>query len=136
MARFSIYTIIHTLPLSDIYTYDFGHGTTCISLDNPMGGLSLEIIYFNETNEIICGQVITNKLADVSKQKEFIKAIAPFLCPASDKKAVSDWVNSNVGGEAAIDIGGLNYSLELGPVKNCLYYAGYANWEDWDLTVN
>ena len=85
--------------------------------------------------EIICGDVVTNNLATQDLQKEFIKAMAPYFCPDTDKQEVVDWVNSNVGSNINTVIGNSTYTLELGPANNLLYRAGYDEWGKWDLLV-
>lgn len=118
-------------PFSD---EDFGHGTKYKTLSDSSGGLMLDIIYSTETKEILCGTIVTNKLASDSSQKKFIKGMAGVMCPSENSKEVSDWVSKNVGGEASTTIGSFEYQVSLGPVNNALYYAGYTNWEDWDLS--
>lgn len=115
----------------------FGHGTKMCSLQNSNGGLTLDIIYSASTKEVLCGSIVTfNTLSSAEEQQAFITAMASVLCPAVDTPDVTDWVNTNVGGSAETIINGFVYEVALGPVGNCLYYAGEQNWEEWVLSLD
>ena len=120
--------------LSEQSEDDFGHGTKCKSLADSSEGLMLSITYSVETKEILCGTIVTNALASVDQQKTFIKDMSEVLCPLQDAKNVSEWVSSNIGTKNNTTINGIDYKMDLGPVQNALYYAGYDRWESWDLT--
>ena len=119
--------------VKELFEDDFGHGTKCKSMSDSSGGLMLTIIYSTGTNEILCGNITTNKLATDKQQQDFIKAMASVLCPSVDSGEVSTWVSSNVGSKSNTVIGGFTYEVSLGPVQNALYYAGYSEWESWEL---
>lgn len=120
--------------VSEVYDEDFGHGTRCKALSDSSGGLMIDIIYVSSTKEIMCANITTNKLASSSDQKKFVKGMASVLCPSADSSDVSSWVNNNVGGKKTTTIGDFTYEVSLGPVDNVLYYAGNAEWEEWELS--
>lgn len=113
---------------------DFGHGTHCVALSDSSGGLMLDIIYVTATKEIMCANITTNNLASAADQKSFVKGMASVLCPSEDKTDVTAWVKDNVGGKKTTTIGGFTYEVSLGPANNVLYYAGNAEWEEWELS--
>lgn len=113
---------------------DFGHGTHCVALSDSAGGLMIDIIYVTATKEIMCANITTNSLATSSDQKAFVKGMSSVLCPSADKSDVTSWVKDNVGGKKTTIIGGFTYEVSLGPVDNVLYYAGNAEWEEWNLS--
>ena len=114
------------------YDDDFGHGTRCMALSDSVGGLMLDIIYNSSTDEILCANITTNKLASSNEQKNFVKGMAGVLCPTDDVAEVTSWVNNNVGSKMTTEISGFTYEVGLGPVDNVLYYAGNAEWETWE----
>ena len=120
--------------MSVVYDEDFAHGTRCKALSDSSGGLMIDIIYVSSTKEIMCANITTNKLASSSDQKKFVKGMASVLCPSADSSDVSSWVNNNVGGKKTTTIGDFTYEVSLGPVDNVLYYAGNAEWEEWELS--
>jgi hypothetical protein len=113
---------------------DFGHGTNCMALSDSSGGLMMDITYVTATKEIMCATITTNKLATTKQQKAFVKGMASVLCPSADSNDVSSWVSSNAGSNKSTLIGGFTYEVSLGPVDNVLYYAGYNEWENWELS--
>lgn len=117
--------------LSEVYDDDFGNGTRCKAMSDFTGGLNLDIIYASSSKEILCGNVVTNNLVSSTMQQDFIKSIAVVLCPSVDSDEVSAWVSLNVGNRKNTHIGEFSYELDLGPVNNALYYAGYKEWEQW-----
>lgn len=119
--------------LVENYEDDFGHGTKCKSLSDDSGGLMLSLIYSTETDELLCGSIVTINLVTSDQQKNFIQGMAGVLCPEGDAKDVTAWVNSNVGTEKQTTIEGIDYKTALGPTQNAFYYAGYDRWEEWDL---
>lgn len=116
-----------------LYDDNFGHGTRCASCSNSAGGLMIDIIYSSNTKEILCATITTNKLSSQSEQHDFIKGMAQVVCPSSDVEIVSNWVNSNVGGNTTTEVNGFTYEVSLGSADNALYYAGEKNWESWEL---
>ena len=120
---------------------DFGHGTKQRSMadtsDVTKMGLSLDVCYDVKTKEILFVQVVSfDKFSSREKQKEFINAISGVACPLNDKKAVSNWVKSNLGKEAKKVINGTTYELAFGTSKNLLFYTGVPEWEAWDLSFD
>ena len=120
---------------------DFGHGTKQRSMadtsDVTKMGLSLDVCYDVKTKEILFVQVVSfDKFSSIEKQKEFINAISGVACPLNDKKAVSNWVKSNLGKEAKKVINGTTYELAFGTSKNLLFYTGVPEWETWDLSFD
>ena len=120
---------------------DFGHGTKQCSMadtsDVTKMGLSLDVCYDVKTKEILFVQVVSfDKFSSREKQKEFINAISGVACPLNDKKAVSNWVKSNLGKEAKKVINGTTYELAFGTSKNLLFYTGVPEWEAWDLSFD
>ena len=93
----------------------------------------LSLIYSTETDELLCGSIVTINLVTSDQQKNFIQGMEGVLCPEGDAKDVTAWVNSNVGTEKQTTIEGIDYKTTLGPTQNVLYYAGYDRWEKWDL---
>ena len=127
-----------TIVLDDL---DFGHGTKQRSMadtsDVTKMGLSLDVCYDVKTKEILFVQVVSfDKFSSIEKQKEFINAISGVACPLNDKKAVSNWVKSNLGKEAKKVINGTTYELAFGTSKNLLFYTGVPEWETWDLSFD
>lgn len=120
--------------VSEDYDEDFGHGTRCKAMSDSAGGLMIDIIYVSSTKEIVSACITTNKLAASSDQEKFVKEMASVLCPSSDSSDVSSWVSNNVGGKKTTTIGGFTYEISLGPVDNVLYYAGNAEWEEWEFS--
>lgn len=118
----------------EIFDDDFGYGTYCMSLSNSGGGLMIDIIYVAATNEIMCAIITTNNSVSSSDQASFVKGMASVLCPLADKDNVTSWVNDNVGGRKTTIIDGFTYEVSLGPTNNVLYYAGNAEWEEWELS--
>ena len=107
-----------------------------MDLSDSSGGLQLSLIYDDDTKELLCGEILTTKLASESEQKNFIKGMAPLLCPSADSKTLDTWVSSNYGKESRTTVDGFVYSLEFGAVENPLYFAGHDNWEDWNMVVD
>lgn len=114
---------------------DFGHGTKMRPLSTDNNGLMIDIIYSTETDEILCGNITTlNGLASPDEQKAFISGMAEVLCPSNDKAEIKEWVMENVGSKAETTVNDHVYETDLGPVGNCLYFAGNRNWEDWEFS--
>ncbi len=118
--------------VTEVYDEDFGKGTRMKSFSDSAGGLMIDIIYADDTKEIMCASVTTNRQASEKEQKEFVKGISEAVCPSADKDAVSEWVASNVGKTDEKEINGFTYELSLGPVDNILYSAGRPEWENWE----
>lgn len=113
---------------------DFGHGVMFREVTSSNEGLRLCIIYDKASKEVLCAEILSiNGFSTADEQKKFIKGMSSVLCPSKDSSEISRWVNSKVGGTARTTVNGTVYSLEKGPVGNLLYYAGYENWEEWDL---
>lgn len=119
--------------LSVMFDDDFGHGTHCASYWDSSEGLSLDIVYSTNTNEILCATIVTFQSISSDAQIQFIKSMAPVLCPFTDQDTVSSWVNSNVGSNSETEISGFSYETLLGPTDNACYNAGVKNWEEWAL---
>lgn len=116
---------------------NFGHGTKNCSLQSQSGGLTLDVIYSSSTREVLSGQVVTfNTLSTNEEQSNFIQAISAVLCPENSVDAVTGWVKNNVGDSQKTTIDSFTYEVSLGPTGNLLYYAGYDNWEDWELSFD
>lgn len=115
----------------ETYCDDFDDGTSLQQYSNSSGGLMLSVMYWRDSEEIIYGNIVTNKAVSKAKQLEFINGMAPVLCPSSDVESVVNWVNSNADGDTSTEIGGFKYEVSHGPVNNALYYSGYKTWENW-----
>ncbi len=119
-----------------IETYEevYDDGTILQNYSNSSSGLMLSVLYSADTEKIIYGHITTlNKLSSKTEQLEFIKGMAPVLCPSNDVDLVSEWVNTNLDGDTSTEIDGLKYEVAHGPTDNALYFAGYKNWENWWL---
>lgn len=122
------------LGVKELSDEDFGHGTRCKSLSDSTGGLTIDIIYSSTSKELLCASISTVNIASSGEQKKFVKEMAPVLCPESDSTTVSSWVQNNVGSSQSTYINNFTYETAVGPSNNILYYAGYTEWEAWDLT--
>lgn len=127
-----------TIAFDDL---DFGHGTKQRSMadntDVAKMGLSLDICYDVETKEILFVEIVSfDGFSTREKQKEFIAAVSGVSCPLDDAKAVSDWVNSNLGREAKTAINGRTYELSFGISGNLVFDAGEPEWEAWELSFD
>ena len=121
--------------LTEVYDEDFGHGTRCKSLSDQGGGLMIDIVYVSSTKEIMCAVIITSNVASPSEQAMFVKGMASVICPLTDVESVSSWVNDNVGKNGvSTKLGGFTYEMTLGPFGNIVYYAGNAEWEEWECS--
>ena len=128
----SVIKVASNYGLSEQYEDNFGHGTKMKSFSDSSGGLMMDVIYSSSTKEILCATITTNKLANSSTQKKFVKGIAGSICPSADSSDISSWVSSNVGSNQKKEQGGFTYELSLGPVDNVLYFAGEKEWSAWD----
>lgn len=122
--------------LTEVYDDDYDHGTRMKVMADSSGGLMIDIVYVESTEEIMCASIVTNNLASDEEQKKFVKGIAGVVCPINDANEVSKWVGSNIGTEAEKEINGFTYVLSLGPVDNIIYYAGEYEWENWESKQN
>lgn len=115
---------------------NWGHGTKMRPFEGANGGLMLDVCYSTITKEILYGSISTNRLATASEQTSFIIAMAPLLCPSSDKETVTSWISSNIGNSEQTTINGFVYELGVGKVENPWLQAGVSNWEKWESSFN
>jgi len=118
--------------VTEVYDEFFGHGTRCKHLSDSSGGLTIDIIYYTENNEIMCATIVTNKAVSSKTQRKFVKGITKYICPSSDASTISSWVNSNIGDKVEKNLNGFTYELSVGSVDNILYSAGEREWEKWE----
>jgi len=119
----------NSLGLKELFDSDFEHGTHCKSLSDPSGGVSIDIIYSDNTHEILCARITTLNLISTAEQKKYTSEMSSVLCPASDANTIYSWAKSNGGTSNSTTINGFTYGYELGPSNNIIYYAGYDEWE-------
>ena len=125
--------VMKTYNVYKSFDTDFGHGTIDRSYVNDDWSLMVDIIYLDETKEILYGDIVTSPLSSKDLQVAFIKNMAKVLCPDLSSEDVSKWVDENVGKEIDTTIDGFSYELSFNPEKhNLIYDAGRINWEEWE----
>ncbi len=110
---------------------DFRNGTKLRPLSDTDGGLMMDIIYSDETKEILHADITTNKSVTIEQQKDFITDMAGILCPAADSEKVSEWVNDSIESEAETVINGIDYTLSVDAGNNLIFDAGEESWQRW-----
>ncbi len=126
--------VMKTYNVYKSFDTDFGHGTIDRSYVNDDWSLMVDIIYLDETKEILYGDIVTSPLSSKDLQVAFIRNMATVLCPDLSSEEVSKWVDENVGKEIDTTIDGFSYELSFNPDKhNLIYEAGRINWEEWEL---
>lgn len=111
---------------------DWKNGVRREQYENANGSIAVELVYYQNSDALLCAEVMTNSLASATQQQEIIIALSKCLCPLNDCVKVQDWVKTNIsnGQTCKIMIGGYTYEIRIGLANNLYYSAGVIELEN------
>lgn len=114
---------------------DWGHGSFSREMGTSDRSITMDIIYSSKSKELIGVGIVPCGIATINAQKDFIKAMLPYIVPTEDYNEVSNWLEKNIDGGASTVINGVDYEVFKGPSgNNIIFEAGMDNWEKWDCS--